>query len=145
MPQYANAETRTAYLSDEFGLNLACKKLGMTPEQIENLVGRYTRGKRKGLLRGAVQWFKITQFGWVKMGAYDHDGGGGNGFVQAQGASFGYRIIDAWDGTILKQDADLHITRDNGVDWRNTLYNFLNRTHYERVAQEQAAENQVKP
>lgn len=52
---------------DECGLDngeLAQRWLGLTPEQIEARVGRFTRGKRKGKLRGWIVFRSCIQGGW---------------------------------------------------------------------------------
>lgn len=98
--QYVQLRYNKAFLNTEFGLELACRKLGKTPEQIEAVVGRYTRGKRKGQLRGILTWAKVEQGGWVREGAYDHDARQANGWVcRAVGLTFNYAIEDAWDAT----------------------------------------------
>ena len=70
-----------AYLSTEFGLELAMKKTGMNEEQLEALVGRYKKGVRKGKLKGMIHWYKVTRGGWFKTGRYDFDAMQGSGFV----------------------------------------------------------------
>jgi len=80
------------YLSDSFIQELAMRKLNLTEEQLEELVGRYVRGKRKGMLKGSLTWKKVTYGGWRRLGS-----GAGNGFVQGRG-SIEYEIIDAWTG-----------------------------------------------
>ena len=44
----AQISTKRAFLNSEFGIKLACKKLNVTEAKIEELVGRYTKGKYKG-------------------------------------------------------------------------------------------------
>lgn len=71
----------TAWLSTEFGQELAMKVFKLTLEELEALVGRYKRGERKGLLKGKIDWYKVTHGGWYKTGKYDFDSMQGNGFV----------------------------------------------------------------
>lgn len=98
--QYVQLRYLSAFLNTDFGLQLACRKLGKTPEEIEAVVGRYTRGKRKGQLRGKLTWAKVEQGGWVRQGYYDHDARQANGWVcRAVGLTFNYAIVDAWDDT----------------------------------------------
>ena len=63
---YATFHNRRAYLSTEFGLELAKKWFNLTEEELEEKVGRFKKGKRKGLLKGAVTWFKVGNCGWVR-------------------------------------------------------------------------------
>lgn len=96
---YCQITTNTAYLNTEFGLTLACKKLNKTPEQIESLVGRYKKGKRKGQIKGVLVWRKVVKAGWVRMGAYDHDYRESNGFVcRFTNITFCFEIQDAYTG-----------------------------------------------
>lgn len=118
--QYVGIANHSAWLNTEFGLNLACKKLGMTPEQVEALVGRATKGKRVGELRGQLVWYAVTSPGWVKMGRYDHEAMQGNGFVQRMKVSYGYAIVNPWKNApdsngplVLAMDPDYH--EDNKV------------------------------
>lgn len=91
-----------AYLSTDFGRDLAMKKFNLTLEQLEALVGRNKKGKRKGQLKGKIVWDKITKGGWVKTGAYDWEQMRGNGFVVAPGLCFGFAIIDDYAKDWLK-------------------------------------------
>jgi len=78
-----------AYLNTDRGLSIACKAFDKTPEEIEAIVGRYSRGKRKGLLRGSIQWRRILRGGWVS----------GFGVVE-RGLEYGHSIQN-WDGDVL--------------------------------------------
>lgn len=78
-----------AYLNTDRGLAIACKAFSKTEAEIEAIVGRYSRGKRKGLLRGAIQWRKILRGGWVS----------GFGVVE-RGLEYGHSITN-WDGEVL--------------------------------------------
>lgn len=62
---YASFDTKRAYLSTEFGLELAKKWFSLTEDQLEDLLGRYKKGKRKGAIKGFIQWVKASP-GWVK-------------------------------------------------------------------------------
>lgn len=62
---YAEFATRTARVSERFGMALLEQYLGLTPEIVEAIVGRYSRGKNKGQLRGIVEWTRCTHGGWV--------------------------------------------------------------------------------
>ena len=76
---YARFENNGAWLSSDFGQSIAARYF--TPEQIESL-GRYVRGKRKGLLKGRITWTKCVHGGWVRTGSYDHDFGQASGYVE---------------------------------------------------------------
>jgi hypothetical protein len=63
---YAKIETRVAYIADsKFAMSLCESYLGLNREIVEGLVGRYLRGKRKGLLRGFIEYSFCTHGGWV--------------------------------------------------------------------------------
>lgn len=62
---YAEFETRTASPDSRFGMALLESYLGVNREMVEALVGRYARGKRRGQLRGIVEWTRCTHGGWV--------------------------------------------------------------------------------
>lgn len=82
-------------LASEFGLALAIRKLGTSVEELEAVLGRYTRGKNKGNLRGYIKWFKIESAGWCRLGD-------SRGFVfPVKSGSFGYYITN-YDGDIIK-------------------------------------------
>jgi hypothetical protein len=98
---YASIQEHSSYLSTDFGLQLAVRKLDLSAEKIEELLGRYSKGKRKGELKGKLVWFKVAKGGWVKTGAYDYDAMQGNGFVARPGVTFGYHIVDSWTGEVL--------------------------------------------
>jgi hypothetical protein len=93
MTNYATIESKSAPINSEFGMNFACRLFNLTPEELEAKVGRYSRGPRKGLLRGWLVWAKTTKGGWVKTGAYDHDAGAGNGFVAPANLTFAHGVF----------------------------------------------------
>jgi hypothetical protein len=98
MSYKAQWEEKTAPLFGDFGRDYAMRHFGLTLEQLEALVGRYTKGKYKGQLRGQIVWHVVTRGGWVKTGAYDFDAMQGNGFVCKPGLRFGHAIQDRWTG-----------------------------------------------
>ena len=59
---YAEIEERYSWLSSEFGENMARKYFG---DEAVDEMPRYVRGKRKGLLKGQIQWRKVERGGWV--------------------------------------------------------------------------------
>jgi hypothetical protein len=89
-----SAEQKQCWLSTPFGADYACKVFGLTPAELEALVGRYVRGKRKGELRGSIAWSKITRGGWVKTGAYDFDENRACGFVVRPGLTYGHALFN---------------------------------------------------
>lgn len=78
---YAQFVSKYAYLSEDFGRDLAMRKFDLTEKQLKQIVGRYIRGKRKGLLKGKIIWTKCVKGGWVKTGSYDWDAGRACGYV----------------------------------------------------------------
>lgn len=95
MTNRANFEPHMAYLSGDFGEQIALKWSGKSLEELEKLVGgRLSKGKRVGRLRGTILWIKCIQGGWVKTGSYDWDAQRGNGFVQAPGRIVAKAILD---------------------------------------------------
>lgn len=82
----AKVEIRTAYLSTDFGFELAVKKTGLTFAELAEKCGVYKRGTKKGKLKGFVRWLKVVKGGWVKTGAYDFDVMQAHGFVIKPGA-----------------------------------------------------------
>jgi hypothetical protein len=94
---YASIVITSSSLSTDFGLQLAMKKLGMTEEQLAEKLGRYSRGKRKGKIKGSLQWLKVEKAGWVKMGRYDWDSMQADGFVcRFAGLTYNYQVVDGW-------------------------------------------------
>ena len=109
---YAETQPKVAYLSSDFGVELACKKFGFTPEQLEEKVGRYVRGPRKGLLKGSITWHKVVRGGWVKTGAYDHDEQRAHGFVAKLGVAFAFTLEDAQGELIAEKDVVWDVDRN---------------------------------
>lgn len=94
MTQYARVEDKAADLSSDFGRDYAMKTFALSLEDLEKLVGRYTRGARKGQLRGRLVWGVVTAGGWVKRF-------GGGGFVVRPGLRYGHAIVDSWNGKVF--------------------------------------------
>lgn len=61
---YAQIAQKSAWLSSPFGEEMARRYFGA---QVDTLP-RYVRGKRKGLLKGQLEWRKVVSGGWVKEG-----------------------------------------------------------------------------
>jgi len=75
MTNYADIQTRNAWLSSEFGEQMARRYFG--DEAVDNMPV-YARGKRKGLLKGQIQWRKVERGGWVS----DQRASNGRGYVE---------------------------------------------------------------
>ncbi len=75
MTNYADIETREAWLSSKFGEQMARRYFG---DKAVDDMPRYARGKRKGLLKGQIQWRKVERGGWVS----DKSANNGRGYVE---------------------------------------------------------------
>lgn len=84
---YAVVENRIAWLSSAFGRDYACRVFNMSLADLESLVGRYQRGKRKGLLRGYLSWDHVKKGGWFKA-----EPGYRNGYVIQKNLRFNFTI-----------------------------------------------------
>lgn len=93
---YAQFRSSFAYLSEDFGKELAMRKFDLTEEMLEVIVGRYVRGKRKGCLKGKIIWTKCITGGWVKTGPYDFEIGQAQGYVQSKGKCQDFQLVDSW-------------------------------------------------
>ncbi len=89
MAPVARLEYKEGYLSNPIIAKLACKKLNLLPEELEKIVGRYVKGKRKGMLKGKLTWKYCTSGGWHWI-EFDH------GFVAYPHQSYYFGIVDAW-------------------------------------------------
>lgn len=96
-------QNKFAYLSGGFGRDLAMKKLDCSEEELEEIVGRYVKGKRKGCLKGKIIWTKCIKGGWVKTGPYDHEAGRATGYVASPGRCGDFAIVDAWTGETIRR------------------------------------------
>lgn len=79
MTQRAAIEYKGGYMSSEFIEGMARRYFG---NEVVDGLPRYVRGKRKGQLKGRLDWEKVTTGGWVKTGPYDHDGMRASGYVE---------------------------------------------------------------
>lgn len=93
MTTYAHFEEKQAYLSSDFGRDYAMKSFNLTLEQLETLVGRYSKGKRVGQLRGIIRWKVVTRGGWVRSLS--------GGFAIRPGLRYGHSIVDGWTGKLF--------------------------------------------
>lgn len=127
-----------AYLNTAFGMELACKKFNMTPEQITEKVGVYQRGKRKGQVKGQLQWLKVTKGGWVKTGAYDHEQMRACGFVAKPGTCFAFMIVDPWKFTTIMAAETTYIDHDGHLSPERSLIYHIDAKEFARHKEEQA-------
>ena len=93
MANWAQTQRYEAYLNTNWGLEQAQLLTGLNNDMIEAFVGRYSRGKRKGQLRGAITWTKVVRGGWSLSG--------GRGHVKLPGRISEVHLIDAWTKTTL--------------------------------------------
>ena len=56
MANYAQIDARSAFLSTDFGEEIARKWFG---DEAVDALPRYVRGPRKGKIKGAVTWSKV--------------------------------------------------------------------------------------
>jgi hypothetical protein len=120
MTARAHWEIRSASLATPFGRDFAMRAFKLTENELAALVGRISRGPRKGMLRGCIVWAKTTSGGWVKTGAYDWDAQRGNGFVAPKGLVFGHGLyanaclapVKGYDLTANRGDAEVRALRD---------------------------------
>ena len=123
---FAQFETKGAWLSGEFGEGYARKLFG---DEIVDALPRYVRGKRKGLIKGRIEWRKCVAGGWVKTGRRSEDeyasGAPAIGYVESRiGKTIAGGIIDGngdcvaffnfpkrtWDSKKICVDKWLHET-----------------------------------
>lgn len=81
---FTNYEVFKKPLYDDFVMDLACKKLKMTKEEIEAITGLYTSKSKNhaGKSKGYLRWYKVSVGGWIH----------GCGVVPP--CSFGYILCD---------------------------------------------------
>lgn len=83
---YAVREPKSCGLGTDWAREFVARQFGqVAADAIYAALPLYQRGPRKGQPKGWVLWTKCVKGGWVKTGAYDHDGGRGCGFVMAPG------------------------------------------------------------
>ena len=78
MANYAQIDARSAFLSTDFGEEIARKWFG---NETVDALPRYIRGPRKGKIKGAVTWSKVVRGGWVRVGV-ETANGGPSGYVE---------------------------------------------------------------
>lgn len=102
MTTYANIEVKVCSLANDWGRDYAMRIFNLTEAELERLVGRITRGPRKGMLAGMIGWSKCMSGGWQRLGHYDHDAMRGNGRVLRPGTCFDHRLYDR-NGKVLRE------------------------------------------
>jgi len=85
---YAVTETKTASLSQEFGEGFARRIFG---DEAVDALPRFTRGPRKGKIKGLIGWKKCTRGGWFKT-APGHFQETHTGYVMKPG-TFEYALL----------------------------------------------------
>ena len=80
---------RGAYCASEFGEKLLEKWGILTTAEVR--LGRYVRGKRKGQIRGRIEWVSCTYGGW--------DWGSKGGGVKSKGVK--HFRLETYDGEIV--------------------------------------------
>lgn len=96
MPPRAVIYSRSSALTEEFTRDLMRRKFGASlADAIMAELGTYTRGPRKGLQRGYLNWKKCEHGGWFK--------GDGVGRVVYPG-TYGYTVSMERDGTVLAHE-----------------------------------------
>lgn len=91
---YASIEIKSAYLSTDFGKQYAMRVFELTEEQLEKIVGRNTKGKRVGQLRGTITWKVVVRGGWHRTGPSSMPGERSSGCVLKPGLRFDHQIIN---------------------------------------------------
>lgn len=75
---YAEYYFRQGWMSNDFIENFARRYFG---DEVVDSLPRYVRGKRKGQIKGMLQWSKVAKQGWCRTGGRDNDGYA-TGFVE---------------------------------------------------------------
>lgn len=75
---YAAYYSRHGWMSNDFIENMARRYFG---DELVDSLPRYVKGKRKGQLKGLLQWSKVTKQGWCRTGGRTDDGHA-TGFVE---------------------------------------------------------------
>jgi hypothetical protein len=91
---YAVVTVQSAWLSTDFGESYARKIFG---DEFVDQLPRYVRGKRKGLIKGKIEWLRVESGGWYRKGP-----GYRNGMVVRPNQRFGHHIVSnesIWGGS----------------------------------------------
>lgn len=104
MTQRASTELKGARLSTDFGRDYAMRTFDLSLPDLEALVGRFSRGARKGELRGSISWGIVTVGGWVSEF-------GGGGFVVRPGLRYGHALHGV-NGDVLRGQPAGYSTAD---------------------------------
>ena len=96
---YAVITSKSAWLSQEFGQSYTQRVFDITENELEQAVGRYTRGQRKGSLRGCLHWWLVEKGGWSY---YDNNtyGERKEGTVVLPKERGGFHVV-GWGGELL--------------------------------------------
>ena len=102
MPPYAKHREEIRYLNTPQGLAFASKQLDLTPEEIEAIVGKYSRGKYVDTLRGAVKYDYYYYGGWKAEGPGEH-----NGRVIRPGTILNVELVDLFTRLPFKYSSEV--------------------------------------
>lgn len=73
MTHYAQIEAKNSRLCEDFGREFVYRRF---PKEVADAIfealPRYTRGPRKGKVKGYIVWNKVTKGGWVRTGPSYH-------------------------------------------------------------------------
>lgn len=86
--QYALIESKGVFLNTEFGRTYALTIFELKDHELEAIVGRYTKGKWQGELRGKITWIKCLEGGWFKLDGFN--------FVSIKTGDHQHLIVDPW-------------------------------------------------
>lgn len=98
----------SGFISNDFIAALACRKLGITLDQLEAIVGRNSKGKHKGQLKGRLEWEKCIEGGWSWDITRDDttatmkiSNGGNQGYIIKPNTTRRYKLTETWTGKVL--------------------------------------------
>jgi len=117
---------RQGWMSDDFIENLARRYLG---DEVVDSLPCYVRGKRKGKLKGQLEWVKVAKQGWCRTGGRTDDGYAA-GFVE-------FRL-----DTIIKVELVMPVWGKNPeviASWDWDLRYFRNRCDVKTIIHKAAA------
>ena len=117
---------RQGWMSDDFIENLARRYLG---DEVVDSLPRYVKGKRKGKLKGRLEWVKVTKQGWSRTGGRTDDGYA-TGFVEL-------RL-----GKVIKVDLVMPVWGkypEAIATWDWDLRHYKNRCDVRRIIHKEAA------
>lgn len=92
MTTYAQIETKVAALNSDFARSFVEKRYGSAAtDLIYSLLPTFSRGPRKGKVKGYIRWDKVVRGGWVRGSSYDNFGA--KGYVARPGRAINVAIV----------------------------------------------------